>query len=101
MAANASSDGHLIKEAKSKKEYMYKQKENGKMSQAFGACAYVRWEVKGGLFKSSLILSKNRLTPIKKMSIDRIELRGAIINKQIKVLVQQQCRYHFQKFYHK
>ena len=54
-------------------------------SQAFGACAYVRWK---------------RLAPIKKMSIDRIELCGAIINKRIKVLVQQQCRYHFQKFYH-
>ncbi|XP_068712869.1 uncharacterized protein [Montipora foliosa] len=69
-------------------------------SQAFGACAFVRWELKGGLFKSSLLLSKNRLAPIKKMSIDRIELCGAIINKRLKVLVQQQCRYHFQKFYH-
>lgn len=69
-------------------------------SQAFGACAYIRWELRGGLFKSSLILSKYRLAPIKKMSIDRIELCGAIINKRLKVLVQQQCRYHFQKFYH-
>ena len=69
-------------------------------SQAFGTCAYVRWELTGGLFKSSLILSKNRLAPIKKMSIDRIELCGAIINKRVKVPVQQQCRYHFQKFYH-
>ena len=34
------------------------------------------------------------------MSIDRIELCGAIINKRLKVLVQQHCRYHFQKFYH-
>ena len=52
-------------------------------SQAFGARAYVRWELKGGLFKSSLIPSKNRLAPIKKFSIDRIELCGAIINKQV------------------
>ncbi|XP_068720599.1 uncharacterized protein [Montipora capricornis] len=62
-------------------------------SHAFGGWAYGRWELKGGLFKCSLILCKNRLAPIKKMSIDRI-------NKRLKVLVQQQCRYHFQKFYH-
>lgn len=68
-------------------------------SRAFGTCAYVRWELTVGLFKNSLILSKNRLAPIK-MSIDRIELCGAIINKRVKVPVQQQCRYHFQKFYH-
>lgn len=69
-------------------------------NQAFGACAYVRWELQNGLFESNLILSKNRLAPVKKMSIDRIELCGAIINKRLKVLIQQQCRYQFQRFYH-
>lgn len=69
-------------------------------SQAFGACAYVRWELKSGLFENSLILSKNRLAPVKKMSIDRIELCGAIINKRLKILIQQQCRYQFHRFYH-
>ena len=69
-------------------------------SQAFGACAYVRWELEGGLFESNLILSKNRIAPIKKISIDRIELCGAVINKRIKTLIESQCRYKYKKCYH-
>ena len=38
---------------------------------AYGACAYVRWELSTGEFDSYLILSKNRLAPVKRMSIDR------------------------------
>ena len=46
---------------------------------AYAACAYVRWELQNGQFESNLILSKNRLAPIKKLSIDRIELCGAVL----------------------
>ena len=56
------------------------------------ACAYVRWELEGELFKSNLILSKNRIDPIKKIFVDRIELCGAVINKRIKTLIEFQCR---------
>lgn len=41
---------------------------------AYGACAYVRWE-----FASYIILSKNRLAPVKSTSIDRIELCDAVL----------------------
>ena len=37
----------------------------------YGACAYVRWELSTREFDSYLILSKNRLAPVKRMSIDR------------------------------
>ena len=33
---------------------------------AFGACAYVRWKFNNGRYSCRLILSKNRLAPIKK-----------------------------------
>jgi len=67
---------------------------------AYGACAYDRWELSTREFVSYLILSKNRLAPVKRMSIDRIELCGAILNKRLKTVLQQQGRYKFQKYYH-
>ena len=39
---------------------------------AYGSCAYVRWQRQGGGFACNLTVSKNRLAPIKKMSIDKI-----------------------------
>ena len=41
---------------------------------AYGACAYARWRLLNGDHETNLILSKNRLAPSKKLSIDRIEL---------------------------
>ena len=67
---------------------------------AYGACAYVRWELSTREFVSYIILSKNRLAPVKRMSIDRIELCGAVLNKRLKTVLQQQCRYKFQRYYH-
>ena len=67
---------------------------------AYGACAYVRWELSTRKFVSYIILSKNRLTPVKRISIDRIELCGAILNKRLKIVLQQRSRYKFQRYYH-
>ena len=67
---------------------------------AYGACAYVRWKRRNGQFESNLISSKNRLAPIKKLSIDRIELCGAVLNKRLKAFVEKECRYRFQRIYH-
>lgn len=46
---------------------------------AYGACAYVRWELSTREFASYIILSKNRLAPVKSTSIDRIELCDAVL----------------------
>ena len=67
---------------------------------AYAACAYVRWKLQNGQFESSLILSKNRLAPMKKMSIDRIELCGAVLNKRLKTFIEKEFRYRFQRIYH-
>ena len=34
------------------------------------------------------------------MSIDKIELYGAVLNKRLKSFVDKECRYSFQKCYH-
>ena len=36
---------------------------------AFGACAYVRWELQNGTFKSALLTSKTRVSPLKTETI--------------------------------
>ena len=69
-------------------------------SNAFGACAYVRWKLDNGRCSRRLILSKNRLAPIRKMSIDRIELCGAFSNSRLKTFLLTQCRNKFVKCYH-
>ena len=67
---------------------------------AYGTCAYVRWELADGGCDSNLVISKNRLAAIKNMSIDRIELCGAVLNKRSKILIEKKSRYQFAKCYH-
>ncbi|KAK3745438.1 hypothetical protein QZH41_005086 [Actinostola sp. cb2023] len=67
---------------------------------AYGACAYARWKTLDGKFNSNLILSKNRLAPVKRMSIDRIELCGAVLNKRLKEFIEKESRLLFSKIYH-
>ena len=59
---------------------------------ASAACTYVQWKRQNGQFESNLISSKNRLAPIKKLSIARIELCGAVLNKCLKAFVEKECR---------
>ena len=67
---------------------------------AYGACAYYRWKLNNGQLKCRLILSKNRLAPIKRLSIDRIELSGVVLNSRLKAFLERHCRYKLQKCYH-
>ena len=67
---------------------------------AHGACAYARWATDGGGYDSNLVISKNRLAPIKRMTIDRIELCGAMLNKRLKQLMEKRSPYQFAKCFH-
>ncbi|XP_064467434.1 uncharacterized protein LOC135378344 [Ornithodoros turicata] len=46
---------------------------------AYGTCAYLRCEDYDGNVQCTLILSKARLAPLKKLSLPRLELMGALI----------------------
>lgn len=67
---------------------------------AYRSCTYVRWQRQGGGFAYNLIVSKNRLAPIKKMSIDKIELCAAVLSKRLKSFIDKECRYTFLKCYY-
>ena len=45
-------------------------------STAYGACAYVRWELEESHFNLQLVLAKNRIAPTKALTIPRLELCG-------------------------
>ena len=62
---------------------------------AFGACAYARWEKLDGTFSSHLIASKNRITPLRRITPVRSELCGAVIAKRLNVFIKYEMRFHF------
>ena len=51
--------------------------------EAFGACVYLRWRLEDNSFMSVLVASKNRVAPMKVISIVRLELCGAIVAKRL------------------
>ena len=68
--------------------------------EAYGTTAYIRWQVDDDKFHSDLIASKNRVAPLKKANIVRLELSGALLSKRLRCFIQKESRYTFQKIYH-
>ncbi|GBO38058.1 hypothetical protein AVEN_257783-1 [Araneus ventricosus] len=50
---------------------------------SFGAVAYLRYKTSKGKFQTSFVISKSRVTPIKKLTLPRLELMGDIIASRI------------------
>lgn len=48
-------------------------------SLAYGACANVRWKLTNGCYHARLIVAQNRIATIKKITILRLELCGAVL----------------------
>ena len=67
---------------------------------AYGAAAYVRWERKDGSYESRLISSKSRISPLKKATIVRLELNGAVLSKRLRVFIEKEVRLKFRRIYH-
>ena len=66
----------------------------------FGTCAYARWQTESGSFVSSFIASKSQSAPLKKITIVRIELNGAVLSKQLEDFITSEGRLPFVKTYH-
>lgn len=65
--------------------------------QAYGTCAYARWQLANGKFASNLIAAKSRVTPIRKITIVRIELNGALLSKRLSAFIKKESRFVFSK----
>ena len=66
---------------------------------AFGACAYVRWEISNGSFESTLLVAKSRLAPMKRITIPRLELNGALLAARLRDFVSRETTMTFSKTY--
>ena len=66
-------------------------------SHAYGACAYVHWEVEPGKWRAFLISAKNRISPTRQLTIPRLELCGALIGCRLGETIQREMSYNFQE----
>ena len=55
---------------------------------AYGACAYIRWELQSGAFESQLFASKSRVAPLRVETIVRLELAAAIPSKRLGISIE-------------
>ncbi|XP_045127641.1 uncharacterized protein LOC123514085 [Portunus trituberculatus] len=69
-------------------------------SLAYGACAYIRWELDDGRFESRLIMAKNRIAPVKQITIPRLELCGAVLSCRLRLTIEKESDWKFQSVLH-
>ena len=50
---------------------------------AFGACAYVRWETEDGDHKTRFVVAKSRVAPLKPLTVPRLELQAAVLASRL------------------
>lgn len=68
-------------------------------TEAFGACAYVRWETEDGQFMCTLLAAKSKLAPAKRISIPRLELNAALLAARLKKFIVEESRLVFESVY--
>ncbi|XP_068742502.1 uncharacterized protein [Montipora capricornis] len=64
---------------------------------AFGACAYARWQLSTGGFNAKFIAAKSRVAPLKKLTIPRLELQGAVLASRLGKTILKESRLKFEK----
>ena len=64
---------------------------------AFGACAYARWQLSNGKYDVRFIAAKSRVAPLKRLTIPRLELQGAVLASRLCKTIVEQCRFNFEK----
>ena len=62
---------------------------------AIRCCAYVQWQLKNGEYASHLIAAKNKVTPVKEVSMVRKELDAAVLSKRLMVFIKKEMRFKF------
>ncbi|XP_033730738.1 uncharacterized protein LOC117320185 [Pecten maximus] len=68
--------------------------------EAFGACAYIRWETRNEIVSTNLIAAKNRIAPTRQLSIPRLELCGAVIGVRLREKLLNGSKLRFERVFH-
>ena len=50
---------------------------------AFGACAYLRWETNNGDYQTRFVAAKSRVAPLKPLTVPRLELQAAVLASRL------------------
>ena len=64
---------------------------------AFGTCAYVRWQLADGKFDVRFIAGKSRVAPLRRLTIPRLELQGAVLASRLCKTIVEEPRYQFEE----
>ena len=72
---------------------------NDGSEQALCAAAYIRWKCSDG-FRCYLWTAKSRVTPIKKLSIPRIEMQSAVMAVRLSESIKRNSIWEFSNIYH-
>ena len=67
---------------------------------AYGAAAYIRWELANGGFWSRLIMAKCKIAPKTMLSIPRMELNGAVMANRVKNFLVKDTNLEFSEVHH-
>ncbi|XP_028399264.1 uncharacterized protein LOC114522722 [Dendronephthya gigantea] len=65
--------------------------------EAFGACAYIRWETENNTFVTRFIAAKSRVAPLKSLTIPRLELQAAVLATRLCCSILEESRMKFVK----
>ena len=68
--------------------------------QAYGACAYTRWQIGKDKFDVKLIVAKNKIAPVKQLSIPRLELCGALMAVKFRESIVKEFKWEFESVYY-
>ena len=66
---------------------------------AFGASAYIRWELEAGGYWVRLIMGKCKIAPKNILSVPRMELNGAVLGNRVKNFILKDTSLKFSKVY--
>ena len=67
---------------------------------AYGACAYVRYQLRDGSYISNLLTAKGRLAPIDQITMPRLELLGALTSARLRDTIICEMTVQFDRVVH-
>ena len=65
--------------------------------EAFGACAYIRWQVSSDAYDVRFIAAKSRVAPLKPLTIPRLELQAAVLASRLYKSIIEESRLTFER----
>ena len=64
---------------------------------AYGACAYLRWQTGENRYESRFIASKSKVAPLKTLTIPRLELQAAVLAARMYKSITEEMRLEIEK----